>query len=111
TNIVCDHVEILADARSLTPEKMEAQVDKMKEAFETTAQEHGGEADVEVQVMYPGFKQKRGDQVVEIARDAAKAIGRDSQLLTSGGGSDANVISSFGIPTVKIGRASWRERG
>ncbi|HLR80051.1 MAG TPA: M20/M25/M40 family metallo-hydrolase [Bacillota bacterium] len=102
TNIVCDHVEILAEARSLTPEKMEAQVAKMKEAFETTAQEHGGEADVEVQVMYPGFKQKRGDQVVEIARDAAKAIGRDSQLLTSGGGSDANVISSFGIPTVNL---------
>src|SRR5699024_4452119 len=50
TNIVCDHVEILAEARSLTPEKMEAQVAKMKEAFETTAQEHGGEADVEVQV-------------------------------------------------------------
>src|SRR5699024_3021974 len=102
TNIVCDHVEILAEARSLTPEKMEAQVAKMKEAFETTAQEHGGEADVEVQVMYPGFKQKRGDQVVEIAREAAKAIGRDSQLLRSGGGSDANVISSFGIPTVNL---------
>ena len=28
TNIVCDHVEILAEARSLVPEKMEAQVQK-----------------------------------------------------------------------------------
>ena len=37
TNIVCDHVEILAEARSLIPEKMEAQVKKMKEAFETVA--------------------------------------------------------------------------
>src|SRR5699024_6471777 len=102
TNIVCDHVEILADARSLIPEKMEAQVAKMKEAFETTAQEHGLEADVEVQVMYPDFKEKRVDQVVEMSGESAEAIGRYSQLLTSGGANDANVISSFGIPTVNF---------
>lgn len=34
TNIVCDEVHILAEARSLVPEKMEAQVQKMKVAFE-----------------------------------------------------------------------------
>ena len=32
---------------------MEVQVAKMKEAFETTAKEMGGQADVEVKVMYP----------------------------------------------------------
>ncbi|MFD2045938.1 M20/M25/M40 family metallo-hydrolase [Ornithinibacillus salinisoli] len=102
TNIVVDHVEILAEARSLVPEKMEAQVSKMKEAFETTAKEYGGEAEVEIKVMYPGFKQEAGDEVVEVARNAAKAIGRESKLLKSGGGSDANVIAGFGIPTVNL---------
>ena len=61
TNIVCDHVQIFAEARSLINEKMEAQVAKMKEAFETTAKEMGGHADVEVNVMYPGFKFADGD--------------------------------------------------
>ncbi|WP_106497208.1 M20/M25/M40 family metallo-hydrolase [Lentibacillus sp. Marseille-P4043] len=102
TNIVCDYVEILAEARSLVPEKMEAQVAKMKEAFETTAEELGGTAEVDVQVMYPGFKQAAGDQVVEVARNAAKTIGRESKLLKSGGGSDANVIAGYGIPTVNL---------
>ncbi|OZU90032.1 hypothetical protein CIL03_02530 [Virgibacillus indicus] len=102
TNIVVDHVEILAEARSLIPEKMEAQVAKMKEAFETTAEEAGGEAEVTIKVMYPGFKQQAGDQVVEIARNAAKKIGRESKLLKSGGGSDANVIAGLGIPTVNL---------
>ncbi|MEN2766051.1 M20/M25/M40 family metallo-hydrolase [Ornithinibacillus xuwenensis] len=102
TNIVVDHVEILAEARSLVPEKMEAQVAKMKEAFETTAKELGGEAIVKVQVMYPGYKQEAGDEVVEVARRAAQAIGRESKLLQSGGGSDANVIAGFGIPTVNL---------
>ncbi len=102
TNIVCDYVEIFAEARSLVPEKMEKQVAKMKEAFESTAKEYGGEAEVDVKVMYPGFKQEAGDEVVEVAREAAKTIGRESKLLKSGGGSDANVISGFGIPTVNL---------
>lgn len=102
TNIVVDHVEILAEARSLITEKMEQQVTKMKEAFEQTASEYGGNAEVNVEVMYPGFNQKEGDQVVEIARKAAKTIGRESKLLKSGGGSDANVIAGFGIPTVNL---------
>ncbi|ASN05332.1 M20/M25/M40 family metallo-hydrolase [Virgibacillus necropolis] len=102
TNIVCDYVEILAEARSLVPAKMEAQVEKMKQAFESTANEYGGTAEVDVQIMYPGFKQKAGDQVVEVARNAAKTIGHESKLLTSGGGSDANVIAGHGIPTVNL---------
>lgn len=102
TNIVCDHVEILAEARSLVTEKMEKQVAAMKEAFENTAKEYGGEAEVKVEVMYPGIHQQDGDKVVEVAKKAAKAIGRDSQLLSSGGGSDANVIAGYGIPTVNL---------
>src|SRR5690625_2644623 len=102
TNIVCDYVEILAEARTLLPEKIEAQVAKMKEAFESVADKYGGSAEVDVQIMYPGFKQKAGDEVVEVARNAAKAIGRESKLLECGGGSDANVIAGFGIPTVNL---------
>lgn len=102
TNIVCDHVEILAEARSLVPKKMETQVAHMKEAFESTAKELGGSAEVEVTIMYPGFKQKAGDRVVEVAREAAKSIGQKSELLESGGGSDANIFAGLGIPTVNL---------
>ena len=102
TNIVCDHVEILPEARSLIPEKMHAQVQKMKEAFEGAAEEMGGKAEIEVQVMYPGFKFADGDHVVEIAKKAAAKIGRSCELLHSGGGSDANVIAGFDIPTVNL---------
>ncbi|WP_042458149.1 tripeptidase T [Neobacillus dielmonensis] len=102
TNIVCDRVDILAEARSLVPEKMEAQVNKMKQAFESAAEEMGGRAEVEVKVMYPGFKFGEGDQVVEIARSAAAKIGRSCELQESGGGSDANVINGLGIPTVNL---------
>ncbi len=102
TNIVCDHVEILAEARSLIAEKMEAQVQKMKSAFENAAKDMGGQAIVDVEVMYPGFKFGEGDHVVEVARKAAAKIGRSCELQQSGGGSDANVICGFGIPTVNL---------
>ncbi|MFZ3588464.1 tripeptidase T [Bacillus sp. DJP31] len=102
TNIVCDRVDILAEARSLIPEKMEQQVQKMKDAFESAAAELGGRAEVEVTVMYPGFKFGEGDHVVEVARRAAASIGRNSELQQSGGGSDANVIAGHGIPTVNL---------
>ncbi|MEW9500334.1 M20/M25/M40 family metallo-hydrolase [Jeotgalibacillus marinus] len=102
TNIVCDRVDVLAEARSLVPEKMEAQVAKMKNAFEQAAEEMGGKADVEVEIMYPGFKFQEQDEVVQIALRAVESIGRPSALLTSGGGSDANVIAGLGIPTVNL---------
>lgn len=102
TNIVCDRVDILAEARSLVPEKMERQVQKMKEAFEQTANEMGGQAEVEVKVMYPGFKFTSEDLVVQIAQKAAEKIGRTSELLHSGGGSDANIFAGFGIPSVVL---------
>ncbi|WHY70357.1 tripeptidase T [Fictibacillus enclensis] len=102
TNIVCDHVSILAEARSLIAEKMEQQVAKMKEAFENTAESLGGRADVAVKVMYPGFKFGDGDHVVEVAKKAAARVNRPHRLLQSGGGSDANVIAGHGIPTVNL---------
>lgn len=102
TNIVADRCDILAEARSLIPEKMEKQAQSMKEAFETVAKAMGGSAEVEIDVMYPGFKFGEGDHVVEVARKAAAKIGRSCELLHSGGGSDANVIAGFGIPTVNL---------
>lgn len=102
TNIVCDYVEVLAEARSLIHEKMEAQANAMKQAYIETAEAHGGRAEVEIDIMYPGFKFEEGDEVVEVAKSAATAIGRPVRILHSGGGSDANVIAGGGVPTVNL---------
>lgn len=103
TNIVCDRVDILAEARSLIKEKMETQTAAMKEAFETAAEEMGGRADVEIKVAYPGFKHGEEDHLVAVAKEAVSSIGRSPSLKQSGGGSDANIIAGHGIPTVNLG--------
>ncbi len=102
TNIVCDEVHILAEARSLVQEKLEKQINKMKVAFEETTQALGGRAEVNVTIMYPNFKFSESDHVVQIAQNAISKIGRSSRVLQSGGGSDANIINGFGIPTVNL---------
>ena len=102
TNIVTPRVDILAEARSVVPEKMEAQVEKMKKAFADAAEEFHTQIDVDVQVMYPGFKFGEADLVTQKAIAAVKKVGREPRLLASGGGSDANVVAGFGIPTVNL---------
>lgn len=102
TNIVCPRVDILAEARSIVPEKMESQVEKMKQAFAVAAEEFHTMIDVEVEVMYPGFKFGEEDLVTQKAIQAVRQVGREPKLLSSGGGSDANVIAGHGIPTVNL---------
>ena len=102
TNIVCDEVTIFAEARSIDEAKLNAQTAHMKETFERVAAEYGARAEVEVTLSYPGFRVTENDKVVQVAQAAAKAIGREPQLGISGGGSDANVIAGFGIPTVNL---------
>lgn len=102
TNIVCDEVHILAEARSIDKAKLDAQTNHMKETFERVAEKLGGKAEVDVQLMYPGFRVTEEDKVTQIAMEAARAVGREPQIGISGGGSDANVIAGFGIPTVNL---------
>lgn len=102
TNIVCDEVTILAEARSIDKTKLDAQTAHMKETFERVASSLGAHAEVDIELMYPGYRVTEHDHVVQIAVAATKAIGREPLLGISGGGSDANIIASFGIPTVNL---------
>ncbi|MDQ0158557.1 M20/M25/M40 family metallo-hydrolase [Alkalibacillus salilacus] len=102
TNVVCDEAYILAEARSLEPSKLDQQIEHMQEACRQAEEEVGGSIKVEVRHMYPGYKHEDGERVVEVVKQAAQQIGRDSELLSSGGGSDANIIAGYGIPTVNL---------
>lgn len=102
TNIVCEKAIVHAEARSLVREKLDAQLEKMKQAFEETAAEFGASVEIDVEIAYPGFKFSEADEVVQRAVEGVKAIGRKPNLLASGGGSDANVLSGYGIPTANL---------
>lgn len=102
TNVVCDYVEIVGEARSLQKAKLQQQVEEMKKAFIDVAKRYGATAEVDIAEMYPGFQLKRDEPVVQIAQQTAKRLGFSTELLKSGGGSDANIFNSYGIPTANL---------
>ena len=103
TNIVADEVVLEAETRSHDNQSIEQQVTHMKETFETTAQELGGEAKVIIEKSYPGFKLENDDKVTQFATNSARELGLAGDTVIAGGGSDGSIINTFGIPTVILG--------
>lgn len=102
TNVVCDHVQLDAEARSIVQEKVDRQVASMREALETTVREHGAECEFRSEIIYPAFSFNEHDPVVMLADRAITSLGLKTRLFPSGGGSDANVFNGLKVPTVNL---------
>jgi tripeptide aminopeptidase len=102
TNIIPDEVILKGEVRSRNEGKLEKYTKELKKITEDTAQEFKARAEVKINREYHCYNLSPDDQVVKIARKAAKDIGLQSLLRPSGGGSDANVFNKKGIPSVAL---------
>lgn len=102
TNIVCDRVEIKAEARSRDQEKLQKQTAHMKACFEAAARKFGGSVQFLSELMYPAFVIEEDDEILAILRKAAKAAGINLKLEATGGGSDTNILNSKGIKAINM---------
>lgn len=103
TNIVPEVVEVWGEARSFHEEELVAQSDLMAECFQKAAAKFGGKVECKRNRAFTGFSIALKDPVVQLALEAVHKISLDAQLVSSGGGSDANVLNLLGIPTVNLG--------
>jgi tripeptide aminopeptidase len=103
TNIVPEQVELWGEARSFHEEELEAQSRLMADCFTRAAAELGGKAECKQSRAFTGFSLTPKDPVVCLALEAVHKIGQEPQVVSSGGGSDANVLNLLGIPTVNLG--------
>jgi tripeptide aminopeptidase len=103
TNVVMETFEMKGDARSLVIEKMEAQIRHMTETFEQAAKEFGARVEAEIQFAYGPINLKPGDEVLERAAAAVRRAGLEPRLMATGGGSDANIFNTKGIPATNLG--------
>lgn len=101
-NIVVDTIKIYAEARSRVQEKMERQVEAMREAVAAACAEYGATFEFESITIYPAYAYGDGDEVVEVAKAAIESIGLTPRQFGSGGGSDANMFNGNGVPTVNL---------
>lgn len=103
TNIIPDLVSLEGEARSTNDKKLEEQIKHMTEIMKATCAKYGVSADIDIQDSYGGFTLNESDQVVDLAIRAAQDIGLKPQIKSTGGGSDANIINKYGIPSVVLG--------
>lgn len=102
TNVVPDHVKLYGEARSLSQVKVERQLEEMKEAVEAVCRDYGAKGNFHSEIMYLGFLISEEETALRIARKAAAALDLSGDTFVSGGGSDANVLNGYGIPTVNL---------
>ncbi|MBY9081541.1 M20/M25/M40 family metallo-hydrolase [Paenibacillus sp. HN-1] len=102
TNIVCDFVQLDAEARSIVQEKVERQIDSMREALETTVREYGANCEFRSEIIYPAFSFNGEDPIVQLAERAISSVGLTPRTFHSGGGSDANVFNGLNVPTLNL---------
>ncbi len=105
TNIVTPELYLKAEARSLSNDKLQAQVSHMKECLEEAAQFYGGEILWSASQNYTTYKVDEKDASVKRAIDAFERLDFDWILQPTGGGSDVNNLREKGIDCVNLGIA------
>ncbi len=102
TNIICDRVEIEAEARSRGRSKLKEQTSHMRHCFEMACAKFGGSFEFDAQNVYPEFNIKDDSGIVGILKRAAEKAGIELRTGATGGGSDTNIINGRGIEAVDI---------
>jgi tripeptide aminopeptidase len=109
TNVVTDHVQLKAEARSHDRRFRQQIIDVIERAFKSAAtqvrNERGdcGHVRIHGRHDYEAFRLKLDEPAVLAAQRAIKAQGLEPELGVSNGGLDANWMTAHGIPTVTLG--------
>jgi tripeptide aminopeptidase len=101
-NIVPEWCSFLAEVRSHDQQKLADLVREMLEAATFAAGLEDCQVETEVHKSYSGYRFKRDDFVVRLARSALERIGVEPSFTLSGGAADANVFNERGLQCVNL---------
>ena len=102
TNVVPAECVLRGECRSLDAARVAEVRDAMDAAMRSAAGEAGGSVDVEWKKEYDGYQYGDGDPALAIVEAGVRAAGFEPYLFFTGGGSDANVLTSKGLPSIAL---------
>jgi len=102
-NIVPESCRVKGEARSLKRTKLDELTIALLDIFKTEVLKNGGNPEVETVLLYPETALQPDEEVVRLAVRAADKIGIKSELLSTGGGSDASIINGHNIRCANLG--------
>jgi tripeptide aminopeptidase len=101
-NIVPERCSFSGEARSHDERKLVEVVQEMLEACTFAASLTGCEVETEVEPGFRGYRFRREDEAVRLARGALERAGHEPTYSLSGGGADANVFNMRGLACVNL---------
>ncbi|MBA2439144.1 MAG: M20/M25/M40 family metallo-hydrolase [Thermoleophilaceae bacterium] len=101
-NIVPEWCELQAEARSHDPRKLADLVQEMLDAFAFAGSVAECTVETEVGETYQGYRFKESDGIVQLARTALERCGYELVPTLTGGGADANVFNTRGLPCLNL---------
>ena len=102
TNIIPEQVTLEGEARSLNKTKLEEQNKQISQAFQSAAKDLGGSCHVEITIAYTAIEDLEQHEIVSLVKRAANTVAMEIKPVATGGGSDANIYNSYGIPTINL---------
>lgn len=102
TNVITASVDITGECRSLDADKVEELRSQMERTMREAADRHGGGFEIDWTREYRGFTLDEDASVLRTLEQACADAGLVPGLMKTGGGSDANIISALGVPTVAL---------
>lgn len=102
TNIVPDEVYLEGEFRSLEERNIEFLWKKLENEL-SKLEAKGGKYDLRQENLYRGFNISEKDKVVVRIIDILSKMNKKITLSYTMGGSDANILNSYGIKTINIG--------
>lgn len=102
TNVVAPRCRVTGECRSIDRARVEAVREAMDASMRRVAEAEGGSVDVVWTKEYDGFEFSGDAPVVRMVQDACRDIGVEPRLFATGGGSDGNIFSGKGLPTLVL---------
>jgi tripeptide aminopeptidase len=108
TNVVAERCRVLAEARSLDPDRAEAVVARMVDAIQDGASAAECDVDLTCEKLFEGYRTRPSAPAVVAAEAALRACGYEPRRIVTGGGSDANALAIGGIECVNLANGTER---
>jgi tripeptide aminopeptidase len=102
TNVVAERCRVELEVRAVDPERLEEVVTTVIDAFQDCVDAAACDLDVTTEKLFTGYRLRPTEPAIELAGRALSAIGYRPEMISSGGGSDANALRAAGFPCVNV---------
>jgi tripeptide aminopeptidase len=108
SNVVAERCLAELEVRSVDPARAAEVVSEVCDRFADAAHDHDCDVEVATEEQFRAYRLQRTAHQVAVAARALQRLRIEPRYVTTGGGSDANVLNAAGLPTVNVANGTER---